>query len=63
MVKYRQFKFELKEKGCYIIRHGAEHDIWFSPVTETTTSIPRHDSKEVPKGLEKKIRKVLGVDK
>ena len=60
-MKYKQFKAELSAKGCYIVRHGAEHDIWFSPITNTKTAIPRHGGKEVSKGLESKIRKALGI--
>jgi len=36
-----------KQNGCYIKRHGSEHDLWFSPKTGRVESIPRHQSKEV----------------
>ncbi len=60
-MKYNDFYAEITAAGCYVVRHGAEHDIWFSPKTGNKFSLPRHGSKEVPKGLERKARKVLGV--
>lgn len=32
----------LKKNGCYLIRHGKRHDIWFSPATKKQFSVPRH---------------------
>lgn len=32
----------LKKNKCYLVRHGKNHDIWFSPVTEKQFSVPRH---------------------
>lgn len=60
-MKYNQFFAELTAAGCYVLRHGAEHSIWYSPLTENKFSLPRHGAKEIPKGLERKARKVLGV--
>lgn len=50
-----------KKKGCYIKRHGSEHDIWINPKTGKTAGIPRHQSKEVPKGTAEQIQKDLGL--
>jgi len=52
-----------KEHDCYIKRHGADHDIWISPKTGKTASIPRHQSKEVATGTAQKIIKDLGLRK
>ena len=60
-MKYNQFIAELTAAGCYVSRHGANHDIWYSPIPGELFPIPRHGGKEVPKGLERKARKVLGV--
>lgn len=49
----------LKRAGCSIIRHGARHDIWYSPVTGKSRPMPRHGAKEVPTGLLKSIEKEL----
>lgn len=32
-MKYNQFFAELTAAGCYVLRHGANHDIWYSPKT------------------------------
>ncbi|MDR1004257.1 MAG: type II toxin-antitoxin system HicA family toxin [Prevotellaceae bacterium] len=60
-MKYNDFYAELTAKGCYLKRHGGNHDIWYSPITDVIHPIPRHGSKEVPKGTERRARKVLGV--
>ena len=60
-MKTRQFCAELTAKGCFVLKHGAEHDIWKNPLNGRIFAIPRHQSKELPKGLEYKARKVLGI--
>jgi predicted RNA binding protein YcfA (HicA-like mRNA interferase family) len=50
-----------KAKGCYILRHGSEHDIWVNPATGGTAPIPRHHSKEVKTGTAERIMKALGI--
>jgi predicted RNA binding protein YcfA (HicA-like mRNA interferase family) len=51
-----------KKNGCYIKRHGAEHDIWIDPKTGNTVQIPRHQSKEVAIGTAHIIKKELGLN-
>lgn len=60
-MKYNNLYSELLAAGCYITRNGGNHDIWYSPKTGDKMPIPRHGSHEVPKGMEKKIRKVMGI--
>jgi len=50
-----------KKQGCYIKRHGSEHDIWISPTTGNTARIPRHQSKELATGTAQNIMKDLGL--
>ena len=45
--------------GCYVLRHGANHDIWYSPKTGNKFALSRHGKQEVPTGMERKARKVL----
>ena len=52
-----------KKVGCYIKRHGSEHDIWINPKTDNTARIPRHKSKEVATGTAQSIIKDLGLNK
>lgn len=60
-MKYNQLYAELISAGCYIVRKGGDHNIWYSPITGRKCSVPRHGSHEVPKGTEKNIRKVTGI--
>ncbi|WP_353057547.1 type II toxin-antitoxin system HicA family toxin, partial [Bacteroides acidifaciens] len=50
---------ELTAAGCYVLRHGANHDIWYSPKTGNKFALSRHGKQEVPTGMERKARKVL----
>lgn len=52
----------LKEHGCSQQSHGKEHDVWFSPITNAKIRVPRHTSKEVPKGTLKSILKQAGIN-
>ena len=51
-----------KKQGCYIKRHGSEHDIWISPKTGNTARIPRHQNKEIATGTAHNIMKDLGLN-
>ena len=50
-----------QKHGCYIKRHGAEHDIWIDPKTGNTSCIPRHQGREVATGTANKIMHDLGL--
>ncbi|MCD8010301.1 MAG: type II toxin-antitoxin system HicA family toxin [Lachnospiraceae bacterium] len=50
----------LKKNDCYIVRHGSNHDIWFSPVTGRQFAVPRHKN-EVKVGTAKNILKDAGI--
>lgn len=58
-MKYNQLFKELREAGCQLTQHGAEHDEWLNPATGAKIRIPRHGSHEVKTGLQRKIYKVL----
>ncbi len=58
-MKTKQFVKELIENGCQLVRHGSGHDKWYSPKTGLYDFIPRHDSQELPTGMERKLRKRL----
>ena len=32
----------LKKNGCYILRSGSRHDIWYSKISGKQFSVPRH---------------------
>lgn len=47
MMKTSQLLRKLTQAGCYVVRHGGNHDIWFSPTTKLKCPVPRHGSREV----------------
>ena len=60
-MKYNQLYAELKAAGCYVVRHGGEHDVWFSPKTGKKVFDTPSRSKEVSLHIERNARKVLGI--
>ncbi|MBR1633480.1 MAG: type II toxin-antitoxin system HicA family toxin [Lachnospiraceae bacterium] len=51
----------LKKSGCHLVEHGSEHDKWFSPTTGNSFRVPRHKSKDIPKGTANSILKDAGL--
>lgn len=51
----------LKNHGCYLLRHGSNHDIWFSPITNQQFAVPRHKS-EIKPGTVRSILKSAGIE-
>ncbi|HEY4514991.1 MAG TPA: addiction module toxin, HicA family [Candidatus Paceibacterota bacterium] len=49
----------LHEHGCFLIREGAKYSVVLNPVTEKTSTVPRHN--EVDSNLAKKICKDLSI--
>lgn len=33
----------LKKNGCYLVKHGKEHDEWYSEITRKSFRLPRHE--------------------
>lgn len=58
-MKRKEFIRELVKAGCYIKRHGANHDIYMNPRTGRKAPIPRHA--EIKESLCELIRKQLGL--
>lgn len=51
----------LRKAGCQFLKSGGRHDIWVNTHGDKF-AIPRHQSEEVPKGLERKAKKWAGID-
>lgn len=51
----------LKKAGCRLERSGANHDIWYSPITNKKFEVPRHGAKELKTGLAYGILKQAGL--
>lgn len=60
-MKYSELKKLLKQNGCRVDREGAGHEIWYSPITNKTFPVGRHDTKEVANGTLKMILKQAGL--
>lgn len=58
-MKTSQFVSELRRAGCAMVKHGERHDLWRSPLTGQQDWVPRHPSKELGPGLERRLRKRL----
>ena len=61
-MKTTELRKKLLDSGCSIlVRHGANHDIWYSSITKRRFPIPRHIAKEVASETLKDIAKKSGV--
>lgn len=60
-MKYSELRRILRDHGCYPIREGANHEIWFSPITKRRFPVARHGSEEVFKVTLKDILKQSGI--
>lgn len=61
-MKYSELRRIIEGAGCYIKRNGSNHDIYYSPITENSFPVGRHNSQEVPKGTLRSILKSAGVE-
>ena len=50
-----------KSKQCFLVRHGTNHDISYSNLTQKHFQVPRHKSKEIPTGTANKILDDAGL--
>ena len=51
----------LKRNHCYLLEHGANHDIWYSNLTGKKFTVPRHKSKELSTKTADTILKTAGI--
>jgi predicted RNA binding protein YcfA (HicA-like mRNA interferase family) len=52
----------LKKNGCYLLRNGKRHDIWYSPKTGKQFPVPRHLTADIPNGTCRSIKKDAGIE-
>jgi mRNA interferase HicA len=50
----------LSKSGCYLLREGKRHSIYYNPISGRTSAIPRHP--EIKQFIAEKICKDLGVE-
>jgi predicted RNA binding protein YcfA (HicA-like mRNA interferase family) len=60
-MKYSELEKKLCKAGCYFLKEGGNHKIWYSPITNNIFPFSRHKGEEVPKGLLYKILKESGM--
>ncbi len=58
MKRYKLIKY-LKKLGCFLLREGSNHSVFYNPIYNKTSTIPRH--KEIDDKLVKKICRDLGI--
>lgn len=58
---YSELEKDLRKIKCYIVRQGANHAMWYSPVTGKTFPVSRHKTEEVPAGTLKSIKRDAGL--
>ncbi|MCC4228371.1 type II toxin-antitoxin system HicA family toxin [Zunongwangia profunda] len=59
-MKYSKFLKLAKKNGWSFLRQGkGSHEIWEKD--DKKVSIPNHGSREMPKGLEKSLKKEMGL--
>jgi len=61
-VRYSELEKMLRKIGCQIVRDGASHAIWYSPVTGKKFPVSRHKTQEVPTGTLKNIKRDAGLE-
>ena len=49
----------IKKQGCYLLREGSNHSLYFNPVNNKISTIPRHS--DVKKFTAQKICKDLNI--
>lgn len=60
-MKYSELRKLIEKSGCFIKRHGANHDWYFSPITKSCFPVGRHETQEVAKGTLETILKKAGL--
>jgi len=60
-MKFSELKKLLKKHGCKFDHEGKSHEFWYSPITNKTFPLGRHNSQEVKTGTLNSILKDAGI--
>jgi len=60
-MKYSEIHRRLRKAGCILVRSGASHPIWKSPITGLLFETSYHESEEAKPGTVRNIEKRSGV--
>ena len=58
-MKRRQLVRHILDYGCFLVREGARHSVYYNPTTGSTSTVPRHT--EVNDYLARKICRDPGI--
>ena len=61
-MRYSELERILKKAGCTVYREGANHTMWYSPITGNKFPVGRHTKEEVPVGTLRNILKSAGLE-
>lgn len=60
-MKTSELKRKLRKAKCRKASEGTRHEIWYSPITGSRFTVPRHDSQEMNTKTAEKILKQAGL--
>jgi len=60
-MKYSELERKLKKAGCYYVRDGKKHPIWYSPLTRKEFQTSQHKNEEVKSGTLQSILRDSGL--
>ena len=60
-MKYSELEAELTAAGCFVVRNGGNHRIWYSPITGKGFPLGHHGAKEVPPPTARSVRRAAGI--
>jgi predicted RNA binding protein YcfA (HicA-like mRNA interferase family) len=60
-MKYSEIKKLLRKNGCYFLRDGGKHEIWYSPITGNKFQVGRHNTQDCKKGTLNAILSEAGL--
>lgn len=60
-MKTSEMKRLLRKANCFKESEGANHEIWYSPITQKHFTVPRHNTQELPTKTAESIRKQAGL--
>ena len=58
-MKWSELKRKAIQRGWYLVRNGKEHDIYAHPDSKDILLIERHESSEIKKGSNFKLKKQI----
>ena len=61
-MKYSELEKLIKQAGCYKLKEGANHTIWYSPITGQKFPVGRHRTEDVPTRTLKSIKRAAGIE-